>query len=665
MAQDGPDSGSPRRKQGLLKDQVRLVKRKDSGRHEIVPFQEPLSFEKGFFIVIRACQLLAQNNDGIILVGLAGPSGAGKTCFTEKIMNFMPSIAVISMDNYNDASRIVDGNFDDPRLTDYDALLQNIKDLKAGKEVQVPIYDFKTSSRVGYRTVEVPSSRIVVIEGIYALSEKLRPLLDLRVSVTGGVHFDLVKRVLRDIQRAGQEPEEIIQQISETVYPMYKAFIEPDLQTAHIKIVNKFNPFTGFQSPTYILKSSKPVTVDQIKAVFSEDLKEDTEQTYDIYLLPPGEDPESCQSYLRMRNREGKYNLMFEEWVTDSPFIISPRITFEVSVRLLGGLMALGYTIATILRRDSHVFSDDRGVTVKIDWLEQLNRQYVQVQGRDRLLVGDSAEKLGLQGSYIPRTYIEQIQLEKLVNEVMALPEDLKTKLSLDEDLVSSPKDALSRASADRVGWSLKNLKSGMSRSYTNQRERNLPKLTGFDVGCRRYSERSSESATAVGNQGAATQLSEQISTLNDRMDELTSRIEELCTKLAVKKLSSSQQNMGLQSETCNGSAPTSYFISGLTNGSLTGSILPNSSSSSQLNKESSLMEEIQGVARGQRQITHQLDNLCSLLRESLGERPHRARNDGKRNIVADYEPIKLPVALTLVIGGLGILLYKGFWTRH
>lgn len=67
------------------------------------------------------------------------------------------------------------------------------------------------------RMVEAPSSRIVIIEGIYALSEKLRPFLDLRVSITGGIHFDLVKRVLRDIQRAGQEPEEIIHQISETV----------------------------------------------------------------------------------------------------------------------------------------------------------------------------------------------------------------------------------------------------------------------------------------------------------------------------------------------------------------------------------------------------------------------------------------------------------------
>ena len=67
-----------------------------------------------------------------------------------------------------------------------------------------------------------------------------------------------------------------------------------------------------------------------------------------------------------------------QEWVTDTPFVISPRITLEVSVRLLGGLMALGYTIATILKRNSHVFATEK-VCVKIDWLEQLNRHYMQV----------------------------------------------------------------------------------------------------------------------------------------------------------------------------------------------------------------------------------------------------------------------------------------------
>ncbi|KAI8527446.1 hypothetical protein RHMOL_Rhmol12G0075900 [Rhododendron molle] len=677
MAQDS-SAESEKRKPGLLKDQVRLVKRKDSDRYEIVPLQDPLSFEKGFFIVIRACQLLAQKNDGLILVGLAGPSGAGKTVFTEKILNFMPSIAVISMDNYNDSTRIIDGNFDDPRLTDYDTLLRNIHDLKAGKPVEIPVYDFKSSSRTGYRTLDVPSSRIVVIEGIYALSEKLRPLLDLRVSVTGGVHFDLVKRVLRDIQRAGQEPEEIIHQISETVYPMYKAFIEPDLQTAHIRIINKFNPFTGFQSPTYILKSLKSVTVDQIKAVMLEEHTETVEQTYDIYLLPPGEDPESCQSYLRMRNKDGKYNLMFEEWVSDSPFVISPRITFEVSVRLLGGLMALGYTIAAILKRSSHVFSDER-VCVKIDWLEQLDRHYVQVQGKDRLLVKSVAEQLELEGSYVPRTYIEQIQLEKLVNEVMALPDDLKTKLSIDDDLVASPKLALSRASADRVAMRNKNLKrwncitfvyyslsisSTLPHTYSTQRDKNLSKLAVYSVDTRRFEDRTTESSATLASQGSIAQLSEQISTLNDRMDEFTSRIEELNSKLTSKRVSSSPQNMASQSEACNGSAPTSYFISGLGNGSLTGSIMPNSLSSSQLAKEYPLMEEISNITRGQRQIMHQLDNLANRLCENLREKPQQARTE-RKSIMPDIEPNTVCLILTLAAGGLGIFLFKAFLLRN
>ncbi|CAK7326455.1 unnamed protein product [Dovyalis caffra] len=726
MAKDTSGDESHPKRQGLLKDQVRLTKKKDSGRFEIVPIQNPLSFEKGFFVVIRACQLLAQKNDGMILVGIAGPSGAGKTIFTEKILNFMPSVAVISMDNYNDSSRIVDGNFDGlltfaivyripshlilvlehvvlvsgndinlrqtglstsqnvvtvmkehfssvmgcgdvdasmrhmekyrhayPRLTDYDTLLKNLHDLKAGKPVEVPIYDFKSSLRTGYRTLEVPSSRIVIIEGIYALSANLRPLLDLRVSVTGGVHFDLVKRVLRDIQRAGQEPEEIIQQISETVYPMYKAFIEPDLQTAHIKIINKFNPFSGFQSPTYILKSARNVTVDQIKAVLSEDHKETTEQIYDIYLLPPGEDPESCQSYLRMRNKDGKYNLMFEEWVADVPFIISPRITFEVTVKLLSGLMALGYTIAAILQRSSHIFSDDR-VCVKIDWLGQLNRQYVQVQGRDRLVVKFIAEQLGLEGSYTPRTYIEQIQLERLVNEVMALPDDLKTKLSLDEELVSSPKEALLRASADRVARRLKNVRSGMSHSYSSQRDKNLSKLTGLAATSNRFDDRNLESPAAIANQGAITQLSEQISSLNDRMDEFTSCIEELTSKLTVKKNSPSQQNMALQAEVCNGSAPTSYFVSGLGNGSLTGSRMPNSSSSSQLAKESPFVEEISGIARAQRQVMLQLDTLSNIVRDSLGERSQEVRKNRNSLIVLDGQA---PLIAALAFGCVGV-----FW---
>ncbi|GJW43005.1 uridine-cytidine kinase C-like protein [Tanacetum coccineum] len=644
MPQDNSIAESTSRKQGLLKDQVRLVKRKDNARYEIVQIKDTLSFEKGFFVVIRACQMLAQKNDGIILVGLAGPSGAGKTAFSEKILNFMPSVAVISMDNYNDATRVIDGNFDDPRLTDYDTLLKNIHDLKEGKTIEVPIYDFKSSFRTGYRTLEVPSSRIVIIEGIYALSEKLRPLLDLRVSVTGGVHFDLVKRVLRDIQRAGQQPEEIIYQISETVYPMYKAFIEPDLQTAHIKIVNKFNPFTGFQNPTYILKSSRNVSVEQVKSAMSEEHTEALEQLYDIFLLPPGEDPETCQSYLRMRNREGKYNLMFEEWVTDPPFIISPRISFEVSVRLLGGLMALGYTIASILKRSSHVFKDDK-VCVKIDWLEQVNRHYVQVLGRDRLSVRCVAEQLGLEGSYIPRTYLEQMKLEKLLNEVMELPEDLKTKLSIDEEMLSTPKGSATLATMKN-----KFLKSGMSHSYSTARDKNLTSISS-----QRFDDRNQEPTSTVASQGAISQLSEQISTLNDRMDEFTSRIDELSSQLSRGFDYGSQSQQKLESS--NGSTSTSYFTSN-------GSTVRHSSSLTQLAKDSPINEEISGIARSQLKIMHQLDVLNTSLRDKMGKKSRQER-EVKKSQRSNLDGVVAPLLLALACGGVGIFLFKGVSQRN
>ncbi|KAJ0692710.1 putative uridine/cytidine kinase [Helianthus annuus] len=638
------------RKQGLLKDQVRLVKRKDCDRYEIARIQDNLSFEKGFFVVIRACQLLTQKNEGIVLVGLAGPSGAGKTSFSEKILNFMPNVAVISMDNYNDGSRVIDDNFDDPRLTDYDTLLKNINDLKEGKSVEVPIYDFKSSSRTGYRTLEVPGSRIVIIEGIYALSEKLRPLLDLRVSVTGGVHFDLVKRVLRDIQRVGQEPEEIIYQISETVYPMYKAFIEPDLKTAHIRIVNKFNPFTGFQSPTYILKSSRNLTVDQVKSVMSDEHTQTLEETYDIYLLPPGEDPETCQSYLRMRNREGRYSLMFEEWVTDSPFVISPRITFEVSVRLLGGLMALGYTIASILKRSSHVFSDDR-VCVKIDWLEQISRHYVQVQGRDRVSVRCVAEQLGLEGSYVPRTYVELMQLEKLVNEVTVLPDELKTKLSIDDEMLSSPKETFSLA-ATRNNF----LKSRKPHSYSTARDSNLASNPRYAINSPRFDDKTTESTDTMAIQGAISHLSEQIFTLNDRMDEFTSRIDAQSSQFQ-RTFSGNQQNVSSNDL-------TSQFTSNLTNGSSNGSKVHHSTSSTQLAKDSPLIEEITGIAQSQRKIMHQLDSISKHLYDEIGERTRQERRM-KKNNGPKVDPVAVSIILAVAIGGLGVFLFKGVAPRN
>lgn len=642
-----------------MKDKLELVPGipSEDGRPRwtIRALDSPLSFEKGAFMVVRAIQLLVSRNRDVVLVGLAGPSGSGKTSFSKKLRSFMPGAVVLSMDMYNDGSKVIDGNFDDPRITDYDTLLDNLRDLRSGRATDVPIYDFKVSKRVGYRRVEVPQSRVVVLEGIYALSPRLRPLLDLRVSIAGGVHLDLLKRVLRDVSRSGMAAPDIIAQVTETVYPMYKAFIEPDLQTAHIRIQNSFNPFTGFMTPTYILKSDRKVSWDRVRwalgiqdkskqsadkqagdetdaekdaIVQGRDQADDAgkdasaeetadadgkaadaerhaardrpadlelpaaatpaklpavpaatlstlpapiagrtplaegvspspscdifgepdgdvlsppasakgsaadaddaaapqaaaaaaplalsplgtakvspflageaegdasataaaaaspiaaaqaspaelpplpshlptlqpslpaplarllssasaataspragtpsdarlDETCDLYLVPPHEDVESCGSWLRMRYRDGRFSLMFEEWVTDGAVIISPRVTFEVPARILGGLLALGYELGAVMRRCSAALTDG-ATTVKIDEVEGMPGRYVQVQGRDRARVVEVGRRLGLDGSYLPLSYIELARAKDVTDAFNSLTEDVARRFALD-----------------------------------------------------------------------------------------------------------------------------------------------------------------------------------------------------------------------------------------
>ena len=425
---DGHGGAHDRHPKKLLKNRLRMVPRYDgSPGMELEPMSKELNFDKGFYLCVRAIQLYlkhAPTQHEIIVVGVAGPSGAGKTVLATKLATFIPGSVVLSMDNYLDSAFLIDGNFDDPRLTDFAKLQEDLAELKRGRAADVPIYDFHVSKRTGATRVEPPESRVVFLEGIYALHEKVAGLIDLRIAVTGGVHFDLLKRVMRDTNRSGQNPQEIISQISETVYPMYKAYIEPGLNEAHIRIRNRFNPFQGLLDPVYVVKSQKLVDLDTgVKPLLDAATlqPEHTERVEEIYLLPPGEDPETCKDWLRMSNCDGHYTLHFQEWITDKHVIISPRVHFEVSVKVLGGLMSLGYTIGCILHRESRRLVDAYN-TVKIDTFEQLGRSYMQLQGKDRARVEALGEKLGLQGTYSPRSYIEEIQRDQLA---LAFEEEL------------------------------------------------------------------------------------------------------------------------------------------------------------------------------------------------------------------------------------------------
>lgn len=417
-----------------------------NGRYTIKQKSETLSFDKGFFVAVKAIQVLRKRHEGkVIVVGVAGPSGAGKTSLAQKIISILPKSVLISLDNYLDTSqKVIDENFDDYRLVDFELLKSNLIDLIENKQTKLPLYDFRKSGRYAYKTVSPPESKVVVVEGTYALHESVRPYLDLQISISGGVHFDLIKRVFRDIQRTGQKPQEAIQQITETVHPMYKAFIEPDLNRAQIRIVNKFNPFSGLLNPYYILKAlKKDVTEQEVLKILTPGkiIGPTIAKYYDIYLHPPGVDPKNCVDWIRMRNSDGVYSIMFFEDIKEGGFIISPRVNYTVSVKILSGLMALGYQIGAIIHRKSTIFKDDR-VKISFDTLEELGETYMQVKGLDRLQVADVMQQLtnSNEKAYIPLSYIDLYQMKYRKNNAPSTSSVSTTPVSPDanKDLLSS-----------------------------------------------------------------------------------------------------------------------------------------------------------------------------------------------------------------------------------
>jgi len=301
------------------------------------------------------------------------------------------------------------------------------------------VFDFNSGVRTGYRTVAVPESNVILVEGIYALYPTVQPFIDLRVAISGGVHYDLIKRIMRDTCTKSGKPQSEIQslvhRISDTVFPNYKAHIEPDLKHAHIQVRNQFNPFSGFlHNATYTLKSDKEVPEDELKAksiaFFGEaewaECKQSTYQTTDIFLLPPGEDQETCKNWIRMRNRFGTYSLVFEEYISEGPLLISPSMSFEVDIGTLNGLMKLGYQLGAVITRCSKFF-EYKSACIKYDEVDVLKRTFIQIESKDRETCERIGRALNLENSYIPMSYIELLQLERLTMELRV---DAKTLMA-------------------------------------------------------------------------------------------------------------------------------------------------------------------------------------------------------------------------------------------
>ncbi|KAH6559538.1 hypothetical protein KP509_1Z004100 [Ceratopteris richardii] len=366
----------------------------------------PTSFDHGYYLMVRAIQELRDKKKGSVSVGIGGPSGSGKTSLASKVAAVFGGV-VIAMEHYQDPSIAPDDSKDLDTI-DFSLLRKNLEGLLKGNDVGIPQFDFQQKKRLGYKVITAPKSGVVIVEGTYALNEKLRPCLDLKVAVVGGVHYNLLSKVYRDIGETTP-----IDQLIDGIFPSFRQHIEPDLQHAQISISNSFK--SSLREPFYILKMDKAKLKKPIDALLDSRMRD--ERSIEIYLRPPcAIDQAQITEWIKMRQCGIRYDAGWgDQRIVDKQFIIKPRVEFEVGKETLGGLLALGYQVAVSYRRESKIF-DNGNVSICIENVDDLGRTFVLVRGKDRKVVAAEASSLGMEGPWVTKSYLE------LVLELKGLP---------------------------------------------------------------------------------------------------------------------------------------------------------------------------------------------------------------------------------------------------
>ena len=178
----------------------------------------------------------------MLVIGIAGGTGSGKTTVVNKIINSFPpgEVAVLPQDSYyKDSSHIPPAerskiNFDEPAAIEWSLLEQQLRELKEGKAIEMPTYSYLTCTRQE-ETVRVEPRDVVIVEGILVRNDvRLRSMMDVKVFVDADADDRLIRVIARDCVERGRTPEAVITRYEEVLKPMHSLYIEPSKRYADL-----------------------------------------------------------------------------------------------------------------------------------------------------------------------------------------------------------------------------------------------------------------------------------------------------------------------------------------------------------------------------------------------------------------------------------------------
>jgi len=286
-----------------------------------------------------------------------------------------------------------------------------LEQLKTTRKASIPIIQKATRKGSNEVTLKPSGPGIIILDGSYALNAALRPVLDVTIAINGGVHLDLIKRIVRDIVEAKVTSKDTLFQVTSTLFPMFKAFIEPDLEQAMIKINSTYNPMANLLEPTYVCKAKYSTVASHFEKDFN-DIEPQRTVFSDMYLYPPSKGPVDPMNqadranWIRIRRMGTHFHIHFYNEIMSQNLNTRPSINFEISVKTISGLLSLGYQIGAILNRSVEIWYDKHNVVITKEYIKELEQYYVQIKGRNRHDVLNWAEKLHIYEHHVPQTFL-------------------------------------------------------------------------------------------------------------------------------------------------------------------------------------------------------------------------------------------------------------------